>query len=85
MQIDKASARQLLAQSLPVPSNALAASQKALASIGTKARQARAQASLFSLPAHAVKDGPTARAHALIERTAVLCSPCASDLEFVLA
>ena len=43
MQIDKVSARQLLAQSLPVPSDVLAANQKALAAIGAKARQARAQ------------------------------------------
>ena len=43
MQIDKVSARQLLAQSLPVPSDVLAANQKALAAIGTKARQARQQ------------------------------------------
>ena len=44
MQIDKMSARQLLAQSLPVPSGVLAEHQSALARIGAKARNHRLQA-----------------------------------------
>ena len=43
MQIDKMSARQLLAQSLPVPSGVLAEHQSALARIGAKARNHRLQ------------------------------------------
>ena len=43
MQIDKMSARQLLHQSLPVPTDVLGAHQRALANVGQKARQNRQQ------------------------------------------
>jgi hypothetical protein len=43
MQIDKMSARQLLAQSLPVPSSVLANHQAALVQTGVKARNHRLQ------------------------------------------